>query len=84
MLVSMKAPWWFAKGSSKGHQAHPRLPYPAKMFFLIQNIIPFCLHMSGSLQTNMALFSNTRHSVDIIVCCYGNSVISQQTLKRRG
>lgn len=35
--------------------------------------------MTESFLTNVVLFSSTRHAVDIIVCCYGNSVMSTDT-----
>lgn len=70
----------------------PLSAYAANLFFLdikfqflwLSILFHFCLRMTESLLSSMVLYRSTRQSVDIIVCCYGNSVMSQQTLKGEG
>lgn len=69
-------------------QAHCHLTLPRCACCQISAPLPsICLHFVFTRHfflIKVVLFSSTRHSVDIIVCCYGNSVISQQTLKGQG
>lgn len=53
-------------------------------FLRLSRLFHFCLWMTELFLTNVIPFSSTRQSVDIIVYCYSNSMMSQQTLKGRG